>query len=538
MLESKVNLGLQNDFLLNRAAGVQQKTSTQTNPDAEAKDKHSAKSKIYWSAAAAAALIATVTGGIYYLRRGKGSSELSSIAEEIANFDPFKNIINKKFDFNFGESIFSKFKPETLETPERIVVNNQESLLTKIIKAGEDERRTLKFNDDMSFMQVTNGDVVMNIHRPSDGEFTQISELFIGNNNLTPIVNKHGVLTNKLYIDAFRPIRFDAETGEVIVTDINQSVAQKIVRQYDLDAILDCYEIGDGKPIIDNLMPSAKSEKLLSRWRHKLDIDSTIDDIANQTGKSKEEVYKIIHSQKFRETLKNQQDIIDDGYNEVCETLYKDFGLRPDIENPITDYADLLKIFADRGTVAQGQIRSHVVDGFELTPKMTDCTHVYNAKFGSDKADFGGHYTYNPDKSFISYNDDFKSIERYTPPKITDARPKYTKLISENGGFKLVEGESLNDLTLFNPRDTVRLNIKFKGDMENPQIESAKLTRVVHKKEGEPPVEEVKEMLPEEETLSHILKNFSQDMYLDSSTISQDKCVNINSLLSWMGDNI
>ena len=74
--------------------------------------------------------------------------------------------------------------------------------------------------------------------------------------------------------------------------------------------------------------------------------------------------------------------------------------------------------------------------------------------------------------------------------------------------------------------------------MENPQIESAKLTRVVHKKEGEPPVEEVKEMLPEEETLSHILKNFSQDMYLDSSTISQDKCVNINSLLSWMGDNI
>lgn len=527
MLESKVNLNLQNDFLLNRNA-----SKPKTQPATKNTEKHDKKSKIFWSASAAAALIATVTGGIYYLRRGKGSSELSSIAEEIANFEPFKNIINKKFDFNFGESIFSKFKPKTLETPERIVVNNQESLLTKIIKADADARRTLKFNDDMSFMQVTNGDVVMNIHRPSDGEFTQISELFIGNNNLTPIVNKHGVLTNKLYIDAFRPIRFDAASGEVIVTDMNKSVAQKIVRQFDLDDILDCYELSGGKPIINTLMPSAKSEKLLSWWRHKLDIDSTIDDIATQTGKSKDEVYKIIHSQKFREVVKNQREIIDDGYNEVCETMYNDFGLRPDIEKPLQSYKDVLKAFASRGTVLQGEIRNYVVDGFEMTPKMTDCTHVYNAKFGSDKSVLGGHYTYNSDKSFINYNDDFKSIERYTPKKITDATPKYTTLSSENGGFTLVERESFNELTLVNSNGTNKLKIKYKGKMKNPEIEKAELTSKVSSTHGEKANATTQEIAADNETLQQILRNFSQDMYLSGSAISEKERNIVNSLLS------
>lgn len=530
MLESKVNLNLQNDFLLNRST-----LAPKTHPVTQNTEKHDKKSKIFWSAAGAAALIATVTGGIYYLRRGKGSMdvdrEISSIAEEVANSESVQNFINKKFDFDFAESLFAKFKPEKLETPEKIVVGNQENQLTHIIKNSIDDRRIIKFNDDKTFMQVINGDNVLNIYKPADGEFSQISELFIGD-SLIPVVNKRGSGYNLLSIGGSRPIHYNSETGEVIHNGVNKSVAQKIIRQYDLDKFLDCYELCSTKSLGEQLVPSVNATKLFNQWRNKLDIDATIDTIATESGKSKEEIYKIINSQKFREIVKNQREIIDDGYNEVCETMYNDFGLRPDIEKPLQSYKDVLKAFASRGTVLQGEIRNYVVDGFEMTPKMTDCTHVYNAKFGSDKSVLGGHYTYNTDKSFINYNDDFKSIERYIPKKITDTTPKYTTLTSENGGFTLVERESFNELTLVNSNGTNKLKIKYKGDMKNPEIEKAELTSKGTSAHGEKANDTTQEIAADNETLQQILRNFSQDMYLSSSTISEKQRNIVNSLLS------
>ena len=533
MLESKVNLNLQNDFLLNRTGSTVPKKQTEQTVSAE--DKHTKKSRIFWSASAAAALIATVTGGIYYLRRGRGipdaGDEISTIAEEIAHSETVQNIINKKFDFSFGESFFSNLMPQKLKTPEKIVVDNHESLLTNIIKSGADEHRVLKFNDDMSFMQVINGDNIMNILRPADGEFSQISELFIGN-NLTPIINKQGKSTNVLKIDGFRPIEYNPQNGMVTASDINKSVAQKVVRQYDLDNFLDCYELAAVKPLGNTMEPATYSEKLLSRWRHKLDIDSTIDDIATQTGKSKEEVYKIIHSQKFRDIVRNQQEIIDDGYNEVCEILHNDFGLKPDIQKPLTNYKDVLKAYASRGTIARGSIRNHVVDGFDMTPKMTNCTHIYNTEFGSDKACLGGHYTYNPDKSFINYNDDFKSIERYTPAKITDTHPKYTTLTSEKGGFMLIERPSNNELTLVNSTGENMLRIKYQGDIKAPKIEQAELTSKVQEIDGVSGLEAIKKISADNETLKSILINFEQDMYLSKSAIAQKQLELFNELLT------
>ena len=62
----------------------------------------------------------------------------------------------------------------------------------------------------------------------------------------------------------------------------------------------------------------------------KLDTDETIQDIAENLGKPKSEIYKMLHSQKFRQTVKNQQDILDSGYDKVAQTLADDFGLKVD----------------------------------------------------------------------------------------------------------------------------------------------------------------------------------------------------------------
>ena len=190
MLEGKVNLNLQNDFLVNR-----NKTASNNQPQKQNTEVHDKKSKIFWSAAGAAALIATVTGGIYYLRRGKASAELdeviNTLGEEVAHFEPAQSFLNKKFNFDFAESLFSKFKAEILETPEKIVIGKQENQLTHIIKNSIDDRRIIKFNEDKSFIQVINGDNILNIYRPADGEFSQISELFIGD-SIIPVVNKQG----------------------------------------------------------------------------------------------------------------------------------------------------------------------------------------------------------------------------------------------------------------------------------------------------------------------------------------------------------
>ena len=167
-----------------------------------------------------------------------------------------------------------------------------------------------------------------------------------------------------------------------------------------------------------------------------------------------------------------------------------------------------------------------------MTPKMTNCTHVYNAEFGSDKASLGGHYTYNPDKSFINYNDDFKSIERYTPAKITDTHPKYTTLTSEKGGFLLIERPSNNELTLVNSTGENMLRIKYQGDIKAPKIEQAELTSKVQEIDGVSGLEAIKKISADNETLKSILINFEQDMYLSKSALAQKQLELFNELLT------
>ena len=530
MLEGKVNLNLQNDFLVNR-----NKTASNNQPQKQNTEVHDKKSKIFWSAAGAAALIATVTGGIYYLRRGKASAELdeviNTLGEEVAHFEPAQSFLNKKFNFDFAESLFSKFKAEILETPEKIVIGKQENQLTHIIKNSIDDRRIIKFNEDKSFIQVINGDNILNIYRPADGEFSQISELFIGD-SIIPVVNKQGKNYNILSIGSSKPIHYDSNTGKVLNDNINSSVAQKIVRQYDLEDFLDCYELISTKPLGEQIVPSINSTKLFNQWRRKLDTDETIQDIAENLGKPKSEIYKMLHSQKFRQTVKNQQDILDSGYDKVAQTLADDFGLKVDIQRPVADYRDILRTMASDEPIASGVINSHVIDGFDMTPKMTNCTYISNVNPVTNKSCDGGHLTYNPEKSFISYNDEYSSIERYIPEKITDARPKYTTLASDNGGFTLIERESHNELSLISRTGTARLKIKYKGDLKNPEIESAELTRKIFKEKGESPTVETKDISIENENLALILKRFSQDMYHNQNAIAENNCNFINAMLS------
>lgn len=496
MLDGKINLNLQNDYLLNRSNTSVAKKQEEIPPSNK-------KSKTYWTATSVAALTASVLGGIYYVRHGRLPK----------NFDPS---FNPKFEFDFASSVFAKTGvAEKLSKPEKLIVEGIEGELTNIIKLADD--KFIKFNDDKTLMNIISGKNVLNIAKESSNE---ISQLFI-NGNLTPVtINKFGkIKTSVLHFDSEAAIGYKPKNSEYLDTEITESIAKKILKQFDLNKFV-------------NESNSAADEKLFNNWFRKIRVDNVTGDAAKQLGITKKEMYALMRTQNFRQLLKNQDEIIDSGYVDVVSSLRNDYGVFGFNEAPTNFLPALLSKIARGDNIIHGVVENSVIDGNHVIPKMLNVTSLSTSRISSADDISKGvkkgveRLTYNPDKSYIHYTDDLaRDIEKYTPKVIDDKHPKVTSVAGPRGAFYLEERPSLNEIIISNNTGSAHLTVKYTGDISNPTVQSASIKKkaLALNDEGIKDTYEIRSIAPDSEILRKIFDNFSMNVFTHYAFDSTNK---------------
>lgn len=328
-------------------------------------------------------------------------------------------------------------------------------------------------------------------------DFSEIYTFNFGNdfNSLTLYSGKN---KSMLQFSTDKNITFNPDTGEIIETSINNSVAKKILKQFNIEEFI-------------NGNSPEKHAKLKENWDRKLEIDEAIGTLADNSGKSKEDIYKLIHTQKFRDLLHNQEKIAESGIDEVEDILWNEFGARLNIARPANGLEDLIRNIISDDAAITGTVNNYVVDGFMHVPKMTNCTHLVeiNPSTGSNLNKNG--LIYNPDKSYILYETPNSRIVKYTPKSITDKQPEYKEVLTGNGGFTHTKYKNSSELSLIGSDGKSEVKINYNGNLEEPKIQEVHL--ITHGEKGD-----VAQMIsPEDEHIQYILDNFAEDIYMNGT---------------------